>query len=203
MYKFKESGLEFEFNQKYWGKVIQFDTDSNYINMQKIGNYEYNDAKKGKISFCGVKGVDFLGINQNSLVFIEVKNYNNNLSSKKLNNGADQLITEVALKIKDTIAGIVGAQINSTNDVKYWKTAFDYLKNNEKNKIILWLELKSKILSSKNRTINKAKRDMVSLNLDFKKKFAIKMKWFQPTKSNILILNLSTYSQYSLNFKVK
>ena len=93
MTRFEESRLIFKFGDSW--QVIQYDAkDSDYT--------------KGLGIIEGSHAVDFVGIHDEILYLIEVKNYHNcRIENKpKLENG--ELAVELAQKVRDTIAGIVG-----------------------------------------------------------------------------------------------
>ncbi len=128
--KYNESNLFFDFSDEKWSYLMQYDVET--------------DFKKIKDAIQGTKAVDFIGIcNQNILTLIEVKNFRGHRIENKprIENGDDPIEQEVALKVRDTLAGIVGANRNATHKKEYWENYFAFLQNEKKRvEVILWLE---------------------------------------------------------------
>ena len=134
----KGSSLRFNFNDKAWQYVIKYDSEpeSPQIDYDKIKN-----------SIEKTKAVDFIGIyREKELTFFEVKNVKNyRIETKaRLQTGDERderLDIEVAKKVRDTLAGIIGGARNSTHQRATWK---EYLKlfanENKRIRIVLWLE---------------------------------------------------------------
>lgn len=123
---FEESQLKFEFDDEQWSCLIRYDQTRDY---QNICN-----------SISGTKGVDFIGLFKESELFLfEIKNYRGHrIESKPKIEVLDQ---EVAQKVRDTIAGIVGGARNSTNQKEDWERILSILKDdNQSLKFILWIE---------------------------------------------------------------
>jgi len=203
-YIFNESQLQFSFDQTIWNKVIQFDTHTDYKKLQKIGSLQDFDNKGNLISFCGTKAVDFLGIfNNEKIFFIEVKNFKEYRVSNKerLKNAGEILMTEIALKVKDSLSCIVGAKRNSTNDKVFWTKTVQFLSNEEKDiVIILWLETDDIINSNNVRGSNKIKRKVDTIS-DYQRKLQSKLRWLTKKRTNVKILNVKNYKN-NLAFEV-
>jgi len=123
--EFTESRLRFEFQEEEWDALIKYDNEADY---QKI-----------KRSIPGTKAVDFVGISNENLYFIEVKNYRGHRIESKPK--VEELDTIIAQKVRDTLAGIMGGVRNSTHKEKKWQKHLSHL--SDKNKpvhIILWME---------------------------------------------------------------
>ncbi len=165
--KFTESRLDFLFGKK-WSNLIQLDTHIDYK----------------KIPINNTKAVDFLGIyNANNLIFIEVKNftYHRIENKSRLLNKAEDLATEVAQKVRDSISCIIGGSRNSTNDKQLWESVSSYLLN--KNIIIiLWLE--------ENQNLQKQSFRIY----DYQKKLQSKLKWLTGTPRAIRIYNQTNFN---------
>jgi len=126
----EESRLRFTFQDDKWW-LVKFDEDINYT---KVTN-----------SLQGVKGVDFIGIlNSESLFFFELKNFRNHTmtphTQERLANGAEDLTTEIAQKVKDSVACVVGASRNATHDNDKWTLASKIITTQKPFKIIAWIE---------------------------------------------------------------
>jgi len=169
-----ESELKFTFNDS-WTNIIKFDESESFDKIKQI---------------TGTKAVDFVGIKNNSLYFIEVKNERNNKQitiadllnklteiekkithCKTINNNEEMLIkniNEIGQKVKDSLALIIGVNCISQSS-KYFLDYKQILCCDKPNiKIILWNE---------NNWINLPKKDKLSndiLNKQLKKKLL----WF-------------------------
>lgn len=127
---FEESNLRFTFQDDKWW-IVKFDDDVNYIKVSK--------------NLQNTRGVDFVGIyNSRNLFFFEIKNFRNHTMDDqtqiRLANGAEDLTTEIAQKVKDSVACIVGASRNATNESNKWKDACNIISNNKPFNIIAWIE---------------------------------------------------------------
>ncbi len=128
--RFRESNLEFTFDEHNWW-AIKFDE---HINYTKVGN-----------SLSGTKAIDFLGIyNDDTLIFFEVKNFRNHTSDPstraRLAQGAEDLTTEIAQKVRDSIACIVAAGRNTTHNPTEWAKASRIISTGASIKVIAWVE---------------------------------------------------------------
>ena len=132
------SSLRFQFSDDAWHNVIKYDSEkeSPQIDYDKIKN-----------AIEQTKAVDFIGIYQkDELTFFEVKNFKfYRIDSRdRIEKGDDKnepLDIEIAKKVRDTLAGIIGGARNSTHQRHIWK---DYLRifsnENKRIRIVLWLE---------------------------------------------------------------
>ncbi|MCK3654683.1 hypothetical protein A4G19_02545 [Pasteurellaceae bacterium Macca] len=118
----QEGNLTFTFNNN--ANVKKYDDLSFYRNQLTT-------------AFTGMKAVDIISIENNINWLIEVKDYSIHQRTKL----AD-LSEEVALKIRDTLAGIVSMNCN-TSDSNEKQFAHQFLRN-KKIKIVLHLELPNK-----------------------------------------------------------
>ena len=132
------SSLRFDFNDKAWHNVIKYDSEkeSPQIDYDKIKN-----------AIERTKAVDFIGIYQkDELTFFEVKNFKfYRIESKdRIEKGDDKnepLDIEIAKKVRDTLAGIIGGARNSTHQRQIWKDYLNIFSNeNKRIRIVLWLE---------------------------------------------------------------
>lgn len=193
-----EDKLEFSFDGNIWQEIIKFDEHTDYLNMLKIGSLQNLDKDGNIVLTCGIKAIDFLGIYKDEKLFlIEVKDFKNHRieSKDRLKNSGENLMTEIAYKVKDSLACIIGAQINSTNDKDLWKKASNFLIGEKKDIIvILWLELDSiGTTSTTVRSRNKIKKRKDTI-ANYRKKLRQKLKWFVEKSSNIQILNVDNYN---------
>ena len=134
----KFSSLRFNFNDKAWQYVMKYDSEpeSPQLDYDKINN-----------AIVGTKAVDFIGIyREKELTFFEVKNVKNyRIETKaRIETGDERderLDIEVAKKVRDTLAGIIGGARNSTHQRATWKEYLKIFSNeNKRIRIVLWLE---------------------------------------------------------------
>ena len=134
----KFSSLRFNFNDKAWQYVMKYDSEpeSPQLDYDKINN-----------AIVGTKAVDFIGIyREQELTFFEVKNLKNyRIETKaRIETGDkkdERLDIEVAKKVRDTLAGIIGGARNSTHQRATWKEYLKIFSNeNKRIRIVLWLE---------------------------------------------------------------
>ena len=82
---------------------LESDDSSQYDNWSFYRN-QFNSA------FGGTKAIDFISIDSNHTWLIEVKDYRYDRRTKP-----SDLADEVAIKVRDTLAGLVAAQSNANN----------------------------------------------------------------------------------------
>lgn len=108
MSNFQESGINFCF-QPNW-TVLKYD--------------EHLAHKKVEKLIKPTKAVDFLGIHNDRLYLVEVKNYRDHTddeSTKEVLKGkGDELMRRIAIKVRDTIATSTGSARFSTNDEEFF-----------------------------------------------------------------------------------
>lgn len=127
-----ESNIKFTFNANEW-ELVKFDDKTN-LDYHKVAN-----------NIANTKAVDFVGIfNSQSLFFFEIKNFRSHThdaqTQVRLANGAEDLTSEIAQKVRDTLACIVGASRNSTHNPQFWNKTLDLISNNHEFRIIAWIE---------------------------------------------------------------
>lgn len=120
----EEGLLRFDFDNHHW-QVIKFDEHTDYQKMQKC--------------LSATKAVDFVGVlNKTSLYFIEVKDFRGYTVQNKKRLLTDELAVEIAQKVKDSVACLLGSHRTSSK-AEDWKLFVQALLKNE-IKVILWLE---------------------------------------------------------------
>jgi len=129
---FEESNLRFTFQDDEWW-VKQFDDKSNVI------------YKKVADKLQGTKAVDFVGIhNSDKLFFFEIKNFKGHTADSdtrvRLESQGEVLTTEIAQKVRDSLACILAGSRNATNDIEKWKQICKLISNNNPVRIIAWIE---------------------------------------------------------------
>jgi hypothetical protein len=122
----EESRLRFNFDDTRWSHLLKYDESKDYKNLCE--------------AIEDTKAVDFIGIlNREVLSLIEVKNFR----GYRIENipRSSELDLEIAQKVRDTLAGIVGGARNSTHHKEIWKNYLQFLKDENRTlHIVLWLE---------------------------------------------------------------
>lgn len=173
MKTFKESGLEFRFDDNW--EVYQLDKEADY--REKI-NRQISETKS----------VDFIGFNhmRNILLFVEVKSfrgYGNRTNIQRLTGENDDITVEVAQKVRDSLAVIIGGARNSTNLPDTWKKYVDHISQKKNLKVIAWVELD---VSTEN-FLDRAKANMNVRKQALRKRLT----WLT---SDVQILNTKNYN---------
>ncbi len=180
---FKESRLEFTFNDEFWKPIIQYDEHPDY-------------TKKLMKQIKETKAVDFIGCLKSDIYFFEVKNFKNYRIENKdrTNYTGEDLMEEVAQKVRDSLAGIIGGCLNSTNDKELWREILNKIQSEKSAiKVILWWEIDSgSIENDEIRKRNKNNRNKVGIGT-YQQKLCGKLNWLVPTRRNINIFNLKNY----------
>ena len=141
MIDIKEEDLRFCFDEKRWTFVIKHDETKEYS--------AYKKFLHSKDESLSPKAVDILAVLDSNLYMIEVKDFRNRpgkegnreiVNKERLGNGASALMQEVALKVKETVACIVGVKnLDDKNNNDYYQSYFKHLA--KPPKVIAWLEM--------------------------------------------------------------
>lgn len=121
---FTEEYQRFSFDDAEW-VVLKYDEEPAYL--ERIAKLQET------------KGVDFIGIHNRDLYLVEVKDFRNYRveNQARLTNG--ELPIEIGQKVRDTIAGIIGAY--RTSDSHKWEAFAKILTANTKTiRVVVWLE---------------------------------------------------------------
>ena len=103
------------------------------------------------------------------------------MNKERLLNNAEELTTEIAQKVRDSVSCIIGGSRNSTNDIQIWKKITSYL-TSKTIIIILWLE-------------EDRKSQKYSCKIaDYQKKLQSKLKWLTGKSNLIRIYNQKNYN---------
>lgn len=118
---FTESHIQFEFDPLY--ELVHSDKEVNFDNVKRF--------------LQNTKDVDFLGFYGSDIVFfMEVKNFRGYPIED-----IDQLTTEVAQKLRDTVATVAGASRNTTHNEDFWQKLHQQIGNKKKTiKFVFFLE---------------------------------------------------------------
>lgn len=149
MKEISESGLLFKFSDQW--EVYQLDKEADY--REKICR-----------NIPETKSVDFIGFNekQKILLFVEVKSFRgfgNRINIQRLTGENDDITVEVAQKVRDSLATVIGGARNSTNLSDIWKRYIDHLNNKKNLKVVSWVELDTSTeISLKRANVNMSTR---------------------------------------------
>jgi len=120
----EEGRLRFEFDAQ-WQAAVKWDDSLAY--------------RKGIGLLPDTKAVDILCRSKGRCVLIEVKDFRGHRIENKPRVASGELQQEVALKVRDTLAGILGAsRLNA--DGGYWQPYAKALVSNDDVYVVLWLE---------------------------------------------------------------
>ncbi|MFC1974895.1 hypothetical protein ACFLXQ_00685 [Chloroflexota bacterium] len=125
MTRIEEGYLAFEFGQRW--------------NVTKLD--EHRDYRERIEKLEGTKAVDFVGIlDKRDLYLIEVKDFRGHRIKNKDRLLKGKLPIEVAQKVRDSLACIIGAY-HTSNEPEYWQSHVKLLCDRHRNiKVVLWLE---------------------------------------------------------------
>lgn len=104
---FDEDRICFTFDPNAW-RAIKWDDDPAFIAGVQTLTGELTDTQKNIKVPHGTKGVDFIGLHQGSLYFFEVKDFRGYAAANAYRQETE-LPLEIGLKVRDTIAGLIGA----------------------------------------------------------------------------------------------
>lgn len=173
MKEFRESGLHFRFDDRW--DVCQLDTEADYRN--KIAR-----------QIPETRSIDFIGFNETEkiLLFVEVKSfrgYGNRKNMRRLTGEEDDLTIEIAQKVRDSLATIIGGARHSTHLSDTWKKYISHLNQGEALKVIAWVELDVHTQT----LLSRAKINMGTRRRELKKRLT----WLT---SDVQILNTRNYA---------
>lgn len=159
----REGSLEFDFDDSW--NVFKFDEHPYYRDqMEKLDE---------------TKATDLLGIFDDQLFLIEVKDFRGHRIENRDRILKGELCIEIAQKVRDSLACIVGAYRNS-HDSEHWKPFAKLLCNPEKRvKVVVWLETDSPS------HLRQRQRFGASVSMN---RFKQKLKWLT---SRVLVCSIS------------
>lgn len=181
--EYSESGVQFDFDDSQWQFITQFDSEKDY--------------EKVKNALEETKAVDFVGMKDDRTYFFEIKGFRGYATQssvkKRLANGAEDLTTEIAQKVRDTLSCLLGAVRNSTNSAASWKLLCKAISDNTKPLLIIaWIEedTPNKTAVLRNKAKNQTRRD----------KLKTKLSWLS---NQVLIMNVKEYDNNIEGLSVK
>lgn len=165
MATFDESKLRFDFDAHVWSSLLKIDNSQDHINVQVLP---------------GTKAVDFTGFCNENLVFIEVKNFRNTAGANRYRtvNQGEKLAEEVGLKVRNTLAVLIGGSRNSTNCKVEFTTYSKHMVIGNPIKVILWLEEDNP----------SSKREKAGLGT-YTNKLKSKLKWLTGGGSHVFVID--------------
>jgi hypothetical protein len=121
---FVEGYQQFSFDDDRW-VVFKYDDETAY--RKRIGE------------LSGTKAVDFVGMHNGDLFLIEVKDFRNHRIENQARLTSGDLAIESGQKIRDTVAGIIGAY--RTSDPQKWSEFARSMTDSRKAiRVVVWLE---------------------------------------------------------------
>lgn len=172
MKEFEESNLVFRFSELW--EVCQLDKEPDY--REKICR-----------QIPGTRCIDFIGFNETDkvLLFVEVKGfrgYGNRHNMQRLTGEKDDITVEIAQKVRDSLAILMGGARCSTNKANIWKEYVNHLNEGGQLKIVAWVELD---VSTEN-LLQRAKVNIYTRKRELRKRLT----WLT---SDVQILNTRNY----------
>jgi hypothetical protein len=167
MHTFEESNCRFEFDTQHWW-AIQYDTHKCHltINMQAH------------------KAIDILAVKGKSHLFLfEMKGFRNQKHSENKKRITTELPLEIAQKVRDSIAGIIGYNLNLdtyADQKENWQQIAHLLAKSNKNlNIIAWIEV------DRTTSEHKTKADLLALQSKLKQNLS----WLT---TKVQVMNIDT-----------
>lgn len=132
MSNFDEGRLRFDFSSKW--EAERYDADD-----QGQGSHSYYRNQVARLP--STKAVDFVGMFEDEDCYlIEVKDFREYRIENKQRLKCGELAIEVAEKVRDTVAGLVGAWRNESNKTVVSQIGANLLHKSKPIRIVLWLE---------------------------------------------------------------
>ncbi len=130
MSDFQESGINFCFKSSWM--ILKYD---DHVAHKKVEKF-----------LKSTKAVDFLGIHNDKLYFVEIKNYRGHTQDEStkevLGSKGEELMHRIAIKVRDAMASSIGSARFSTNDNEFFaKVNQLLLDDNNKIMVIACVEL--------------------------------------------------------------
>lgn len=123
-----EQKLRFAFDDQQWS-VVKYD--------------EHRDYRDRIESLNGTRAVDFIGLQEDGesvLYWIEVKDFRGYRIQNKSRLSDGELAVEVGTKVRDSLAGVMGAYCSSGNSHEWRPFVKSMWQRNAPIRVLLWLE---------------------------------------------------------------
>ncbi len=137
MVMFREGGLEFEFG-KGW-RVVKYDKDPAFMDGIRKLNQEILTADGTRASF-GTCGIDLIAVHGKAIYFIEIKDFRGSRIPNKRRIQNNELAMDVGIKVRDSLAGIVGAHHRCEARVQWEPFMRPLIDTSYQVHVLLWLE---------------------------------------------------------------
>jgi hypothetical protein len=128
MPSFEEGRQRFTFDDRHW-TVVKYDDHDDYV--------------KRIAKLPETKGMDFVGLLRQgglTLCWIEAKDFRGYRIQNKARLTAGELAVEIAQKVRDSIAGVIGAY-RTSGASHVWKPFIDAMRRKDcAIRVVLWLE---------------------------------------------------------------
>lgn len=163
---FDEGKLRFQFGPSW--TVEKYDDHRDFL--QKIRTLQ------------GTKAVDFVSVlGEADIYLIEVKDLRGHRIENKARISDGQLALEVALKVRDTLSGLIGAS-RTSSEPEVWDTSVEALLDRRRAlRVVLWLE------EDPTRQQAMVQRAQMSVLVDLLKK---RLRWLT---TKVFVLNQATH----------
>jgi hypothetical protein len=142
---FDEGKLRFDFDPAW--SVAKYDLNPFYLDrverLKGLATVTYQEGGQSqeRAVELGTLAVDFLGVGPDECVhFIEVKDFRGHRIENKKRMKSNELAHEVARKVRDSLAGSIGAFRNATTPNALAPVASKLLDQSRPVFVILWLE---------------------------------------------------------------
>ncbi len=119
-----EGFLRFSFDEEW--DIIKFDDDMAY--------------RRRDVQELEMKGIDFLGLHERECYLIEVKDYREHRIETQNRLIKGELAIEIGVKVRDTVAAIIGAYRTSSEPEKWQPFARALTNSRVSVKVVVWLE---------------------------------------------------------------
>jgi hypothetical protein len=131
-----ERHLEFTFGDAW--NVLRYDNEDERADGKKTGHPFYRDQVS---RLEGAKAVDFVGTHGGDTAYlVEVKDFRGYRIRNKRRITTNELATEIAQKVRDTLAGLVAAKRNHPAPGVLGSVAAMLMNPKRTIRIVLWLE---------------------------------------------------------------
>ena len=130
--EFTESNLKFVFDDSHWELITQFDKETDYLKVCRA-------VKE-------TKSVDFIGVNNNGTTYLfEIKNFKGHERDQEVRDrlgcNAEELMTEISQKVRDTLPCLLAGARNSTHKADSWKKiSSNIMDNSHRLMVVAWIE---------------------------------------------------------------
>ena len=134
MTQFDESHLRFEFGESW--TVLRYEDSSGFRSISVLSG-ELSDRNTRRMQ--GTKAVDFVGVREGVLFLIEVKNFEGHERETRVRLERE-FDLEIGLKVRDSLAGLVGAARSGTLAEPLAKAIAKVANDGQRVHVVAWVE---------------------------------------------------------------